>query len=196
MVSEEKFSHEIIEIIPYMKRTHHNLVLFGYKACGKTYFGKLLSEELGSTFIDTDNLIEEQFEKKYREKLTCRQITQKIGEKEFRKLEKFALYSLEQRNNMIISVGGGAVLDPYNCDKLKEIGKMVYLEISKDHLRQRIFNEGIPSFLDPKNPEISFEKMYNERKPIYEKIGVHKVNLQEKNDQQVLNELKAIAMKK
>lgn len=167
----------------------HNLILFGYKSSGKTYFGKLLSQELTSIFIDTDQLIEEFYEDKFYEKLDCRQISLKIGEQSFRNLEKIIIESLDNISNAVISVGGGAVLDAENCIKLKKNGKFVYLEQDKEVIKQRIFRNGIPSFLDPNDPERSFEKMYEERKPIYANVGNFKINVHGKTDRQVLDEL-------
>lgn len=172
---------------------HYNLILFGYKSSGKTYFGNLLAQELGKVFIDTDLLIEKLFEKKFHEELNCRQISIKIGEKGFRILEEEIIDSLEQVTKAIISVGGGAVLNPENCLRLEKNGKLVYLEVDKEIIKQRIFSSGIPSFLDPRNPEQSFEKMYEERKPIYSKVSKYKVNVQKKTDRQVLDELIVIA---
>ena len=37
-----------------------SLVLIGFMGCGKTTFGNWLAKEHGYTFVDTDQLIEEQ----------------------------------------------------------------------------------------------------------------------------------------
>lgn len=172
---------------------HSNLILLGYKSSGKTYFGKLLAQELGQIFIDTDQLIEELYEKKIHERLNCRQISIKIGEEGFRLLERKIIDSLGQVTKAVISVGGGAVLSPENCLRLRKNGKLVYLEVDKAIIKQRIFSAEIPSFLDPQDLEQSFEKMYAERKPIYLKVSTFKVSVQEKTDRQVLDELLIIA---
>lgn len=36
-----------------------NIILCGFMGCGKTTIGKKLSEKLGLTFVNTDDLIEE-----------------------------------------------------------------------------------------------------------------------------------------
>lgn len=38
-----------------------NIILFGFKKCGKTYFGKRLAEKMNRRFIDTDTLIREHY---------------------------------------------------------------------------------------------------------------------------------------
>src|ERR1700722_7875752 len=146
-----------------------SLVLLGYKGSGKTYFGKLLSRETEMAFIDTDHLIEEQYVKMHNDSLCCRDIHFKLGETAFRMLEKKMVFGLKPEE-MILSTGGGVVLDLESRKKLSSLGKLVYLKVDKKILEQRIFQREIPSFLDPKEPKIAFEKMYEERNSIYEKI--------------------------
>ena len=43
-----------------------NIILFGFKSCGKTHFGKKLSFQLSRPFIDTDQMIEEEYALLYR----------------------------------------------------------------------------------------------------------------------------------
>lgn len=169
---------------------YQNLILFGYKSSGKTFFGSLLAQELGILFIDTDQCIEKLYKKEFQEESNSRQISLKMGEVGFRMLEERVIDDLQEVTNAIIALGGGAVLNPKNCLKLEKLGKLVYLEADKEVIKQRIFNYEIPSFLDPKNPINSFERMYEERRPIYEKISSFKVKVHGKTDQQVLNELK------
>ena len=173
-------------------RSCYNLILFGYKSSGKTYFGKLLSQELGCGFVDTDQLVEDFYEKKFCKRLNCRQISIQIGEEGFRQLERYVIDSLEGVTNTVIAVGGGVVLNPVNCDSLSRNGKFVYLEVEKKIIKERIFREGVPSFLDSHNLERSFEAMHEKRKPIYENMGLFKVSVRGKTDRQVLDELQKI----
>jgi shikimate kinase len=175
------YFHEVMK-----NKSHPNLILFGYKSSGKTYFGKLLAQELECTFIDTDLLVEKQF----CETLDCRQICLKIGDEGFRQLEAGVIDSLGKTINAIVAVGGGAVLNPENCEKLKTFGRLVYLEVEREVIRQRIFKSGIPFFLNSDEPDKSFEVMYEERKPIYESVSSFKVSVQGKTDRQVLDELR------
>ncbi|HSW86121.1 MAG TPA: shikimate kinase [Rhabdochlamydiaceae bacterium] len=159
-----------------------NVILFGFKGCGKTHYGRLLASRLNYPFIDTDHLIESRCAD-----LTCREIVHKIGEAEFRILEKKAIASLNIDQDTVISVGGGAVLDPDNVHILKKMGTLIYLEESKEILKQRIFNASyMPSYLDENDPLASFEKMYRERKPLYEKIPSVRLNIEQKTEQEVL----------
>ncbi|MCH9633774.1 MAG: Shikimate kinase 1 [Chlamydiae bacterium] len=170
-----------------------NLVLIGYKSTGKTYFGKLLSSELDKQFIDTDQLVEAHYKKLFQKNLNCKQISLEIGEGGFRNIENKMLNSLYEVDNAIIAAGGGAILHSKNHLILRKLGTIVYLQANKEFIKKRIFQDGVPSFLDIENPEVSFEKMYDERKPIYEQISDFTINIHEKTDKEVLDQLTSLA---
>lgn len=132
------------------------LILFGFQGCGKSYAGRLISEKLNWDWIDTDDLIEKN------EGLTPREIIQSKGELYFRTKEREVIQSLTYADNTIVSLGGGAIL--YNIDKLISLGQLVYLDVEKDVLRSRW----------KKDPAL-FEKLYDERKVLYENINAIRV---------------------
>lgn len=169
-----------------------SLILFGYKAVGKSYFGKLVAEELGIAFIDTDQLVEKLYSEKFRENLNCKRISLKVGEAGFRRLESNVIGSLGHSGSAVIAVGGGVVLNPENRMALGKLGKLIYLEADKEIIRQRIFKDGVPSFLDPDNLDASFERMYEGRKLIYESSALFRVDVRQKSNRQVLDNLKSI----
>jgi shikimate kinase len=150
-----------------------NLILFGFKGCGKTTLGRKLAERMRRPFVDTDDLVSELYAQASGERLTSRQITEQIGESGFRALEKQAIFSLDQVTDSIIALGGGAILDPENVKHLQKLGQMVYLEASPDTLKKRMMLEGLPSFLK----DTPFEQMYQHRKPIYESIAARRIQV-------------------
>lgn len=172
------------------------IVLFGFKRCGKTYFGKLLAKRMQYTFIDTDHLIEDLYFKEEGQKLNCREIHQNLGESGFRLFEQKAIAEIKHKSNAVISVGGGAVLHESNLLALSKLGILVYLKASKETIKQRILSDELPSYLNSHEPEKSFESMYRDREPKYLKIQAIEVNIDEKSDEQVLNELENIIKKK
>ena len=68
-----------------------SLVLIGFMGCGKTTFGNWLAKEHGYTFVDTDQLIEEQ------QNRTINDIFAAEGEEYFRDLETGMAESLSLR---------------------------------------------------------------------------------------------------
>lgn len=167
-----------------------NLLLFGFKACGKTYFGQRLSEELKCPFIDTDRLIEEAHTRTTGEKHSCREIYMRFGSKKFRALESEILQKLYGLDGVIMAVGGGMVLQPENLKILQTLGQFIYLSVDKKTLKQRILCPPLPSYLDPQNPEASFEEMYAYRKPLYENIPAIPIHVSSYSDTEVLTFIK------
>jgi len=152
-----------------------NLVLFGFKSCGKTTLGKRLAKKLARHFIDTDWLIEALYAKEQGEQRRCREIALQWGEKTFRLLEKRVIHVLTVQN-AVIAVGGGAVLDEENCQKLRALGTLLYVPCPKEVLKSRLLRPPLPSFLDPQDPEGSFERVYDERLACYEKIEAMRID--------------------
>ncbi|HSW73255.1 MAG TPA: shikimate kinase, partial [Chlamydiales bacterium] len=74
------------------------------------------------------------------------------------------------KKNMIVALGGGAILDPDNVKLLTKLGTLVYLQVDKSILKERLLKGPIPVYLDSKDPEASFEKMYEKRKEAYESV--------------------------
>ncbi len=176
----------------YNLASSKNVILFGYKASGKTHFGRLLAKELNKTFIDTDEQIEQAYADQHHKALNCREISIEQGEHAFRRLEATVIHSLGQVTDSVIAVGGGAVLDRENCQTLQKLGILIYLDVDKKILKERIFRDGIPSFLDPHHPQESFETMVCERQSIYDAIPSIRLKTQGKTELQILTDLSFI----
>ncbi len=167
-----------------------NTVLFGIKGCGKTTFGKQLATKLGSAFIDTDHLIEEVYQVNRQKKLTCRQIYEEVGPVPFRALEYEVIQSLQDVQNSVIAVGGGAMLLHENIDALRKNSYLIYLTFDREPLKKRVLGEDpLPPFIDPNDPESSFDKMYDERDDFYKKIGAKEINVTTLKDEEVIKKI-------
>ncbi len=167
-----------------------NIILFGFKSCGKTTTGKLLAKRLGRPFIDNDEVIEKQYAEKHGRHLSFRQICLEEGEEVFYSvLEKKALLSLTGVRDAIISVGGSCVLQEGKLKILQQLGTLIYLRIDKEPLRKRILSAPLPAFFDAQDPEGSFEKMYQERVQQYEKIPCIAIDVTGKTEEQIALEI-------
>jgi shikimate kinase len=166
-----------------------NVILFGFKSCGKTTLGKILAKRLNRPFYDTDELLERLYRDETGEDLPFREMYKRLGKETFRKLESDVVKELKGARDAIIAVGGGVILDPKNAALLAKLGQLVYLKVSKETLKKRILRGELPAFLDPTDPEGSFEKMLQERQGKYEKIPALTVDLEKKTQDQVVLEL-------
>lgn len=163
-----------------------NIILFGFKGCGKTHFGERLAAQLHKPFIDTDHLIIELYAQRTGDHRSIREIHQTLGDLSFRSLESDAIHLLENISDSVIALGGGVALNPDHIDFLQTIGQLIYLEASFDTIQKRVFSQGIPSFVDPKNPIESLRTIYHDRKPIYESIPARRINTDQLDEAGVL----------
>lgn len=164
-----------------------NIVLFGIKGCGKTTFGKLLAKEKGCAFMDTDRLIEEVYQLNRQKKLSCREIYQEVGPITFRALEYEVIQSLQDVQNSVIAAGGGAMLLDENIKALKKNSHLIYLYYEREKLKKRVLSgEDLPAFINPNDPESSFDKMYDERETFYDRIGAIRIDVTEMKDKDVI----------
>ena len=106
--------------------------LIGYRGSGKSSVGLLLAERLGYECIDSDNLIEAAAG------ITIADIFATKGEAEFRRLETETIAQLVTRQNVVLAVGGGAILAEINRERLKSAGHVVWLRASTQVLAERI----------------------------------------------------------
>lgn len=136
-----------------------NVILFGFRGCGKSYFGELLSKKLMRPFIDTDELIVQLHAQKTGQTLTARAIYRSLGSAYFRSLETKVINLLNVKKS-VIALGAGAILDPQNRQTLNKLGKLIYLEASLEVIK----NRGTLSL------EIPLEELYAQRIPIYRSI--------------------------
>lgn len=166
-----------------------NIILCGFKNCGKSTIGKVLALALHYRFDDTDALLEEYYRKENNEVLGAAEIYTKHGQDVFRQLETDVIHQLEKLDNRVIALGGGSVLNPDNVQHLHAIGKIIYLRASQNLLKQRMLDSRIPGFIDNASPEASFEKMYLARYKIYEQIADVVVDVEGKSVEEITKEI-------
>lgn len=165
-----------------------SIILIGFKRVGKTTYGKMLADKLQCEFVDSDHLVVDAYFDQTQKRRAIHQVQVEIGDKKFRLLEKEVLYQLKQKER-VLATGGGTVLNPESAQWLKNLGTIVYLSQDKETTAQNLKKGRIPSFLDPDNFEESFERMYNERLPIYERLADHILDISQLSEEKILERL-------
>ena len=138
-----------------------NIVLVGFMGTGKTSVGQRLSQRLGMTYVDTDDIIEQ---------TTGRRITDifsQHGESYFRELESDAVHKVSRLDEHVISTGGGIVLRPENLDFLKRNGVVFCLMATSEEIWTRVKNETHRPLLEAPNPVEKIRKLLKDREAYY-----------------------------
>lgn len=117
---ESMDSSVIEEISSRLTLDKTNIVLIGMPGSGKSTLGKLLAERLGRDYIDTD----EQITSLYGDIPT---IISTEGESTFRDREREVVSRVSTYSGIVISTGGGAILDRENILSLRQNGVLVFV---------------------------------------------------------------------
>ena len=143
-----------------------NIVLIGYRCCGKTTVGKLLARDLERKFLDTDRLIEK------KTGLPVHSYVSQNGWRDFRAVEREVMETIASRDASVIATGGGVVIDQENVRNLRKNGWMVWLDADTTIIRDRMKGEGKAGRLRPSlsgvDPLDEIDQILNERTPFYE----------------------------
>ena len=150
---EDSLIEKVINEI-YFKKA--NIVLIGMPGSGKTTIAKILAEKIEKKFIDSDFEIEKLCG------FSIPEIFKIKGENEFRKTENEILKKICQETGIVFSTGGGAVLAENAYEILKQNAEIYWIKRDLNLLEI----SGRP--LSKNSNEI--EKIYEKRKPIYEKF--------------------------
>ena len=138
-------------------------VLVGPMGAGKTTVGRILAERWGVAMRDTDADVEASVGK------TVQDVFVDEGEEAFRALEKQAVATALAEHDGVLSLGGGAVLDPDTRAALT--GRpVVFLRVGLADASRRVgLGQGRPLLLG--NVRSRIRTLLEERTPVYESVA-------------------------
>jgi shikimate kinase len=143
-----------------------HLIFVGLMGSGKTTVGKRCAEVLGRPFVDTDELVEAGSGQ------TVAALFATVGEAGFRAVERQAVAdACASPTPVVISCGGGAVLDPDNRRHLQASGRVVWLRAPAAVLAERIGSTSARPLLANGNPEVTLERLSTLRAGTYAAIA-------------------------
>jgi shikimate kinase len=143
-----------------------NIFLVGPMGAGKSTIGRQLAQSLSMDFVDTDAEIEE------RAGADISWIFDVEGEAGFRKREERIINELTQRQGIVLSTGGGAILSKESRNHLSARGIVVYLETTVEKQYQRTQRDKKrPLLQDVEDPRQVLEDLAKVRNPLYEEVA-------------------------
>ena len=110
-----------------------NIILIGMPAVGKSTVGVIVAKRLGYNFVDTDLVIQE------KEGKLLREIIAEVGPDGFLEVEDRINAEIEAEKT-VIAPGGSVVYCENAMKHYKEIGKVVYLQVSFETINKRLRN--------------------------------------------------------
>ncbi len=160
-------------------------ILIGPPGSGKSSVGKALSRELSTSFEDTDELIVEKTGR------TIAEIFAQEGEAQFRAIEREVVLLALRSNIGVISLGGGAVLDPQVQKAIREsAAQVILLQIGLGNVLSRISNKSDRPLV-AQDPERQWKELLAARAPIYESLATIVIPTDNKKPYEVARDLKS-----
>ncbi len=104
-----------------------NIILIGMPGCGKSTLGKMLAEKLGRPFVDADAFLEEQEGRTIPELFA-------VSEDCFRDAEERTVKALSEKEGLVIATGGGVVKREINVKRMKETGRVFFIDRSPEDI--------------------------------------------------------------
>ena len=162
-----------------------NIVLIGMPGAGKSTVGVLLAKTLGYAFLDTDLVIQE------REGRLLQDLVDELGVEAFLDREAAAICSVDC-DRTVIATGGSVVCRDGAMEHLRELGRIVYLQLPLEELERRLHNISTRGIAMA--PGETLAHIYDYRAPLYRKyadltVAVDRQTLEE-TVEQVLNALR------
>lgn len=157
-------------------------VLVGPMGSGKSTVGALLAEALGVTARDTDTDIER------REGRSVSDIFVESGEDHFRAVEKAVVAEALATHDGVLSLGGGAVLDP-DTRALLAGHRVVFLRVGLSEAVKRVgLGIGRPLLLG--NVRSRIKALLDERTPIYVSVAEVTVDTDQRSPEDIVDEIR------
>jgi shikimate kinase len=160
------------------------LVLVGPPGSGKTTIGRLVADQRGVEFRDTDADIEQVAGK------SVSDIFIEDGEPRFRELEEAAVRTALEEHDGVLAVGGGAVANLAVRTQLRD-QCVIFLDVGLAAAAERVgFATSRPLLVV--NPRAELKRLLTERRPHYEAVATAIVGTDDRSPEDVASDVVAV----
>ncbi len=164
-----------------------NIILCGMMGVGKSTVGMKIAELTGRRWVDTDIIITTRYGR-------ISDIFEYYGEAHFRALETEIVQEIAPQDGLVVSTGGGLVLNYENNRLLKKNGKLFFLRASFETLLKRVrADETRPLLKDTGRTAERLNELLLQRTPVYEMTADHIVDTDGLSPEEVAARILALA---
>ncbi|MCH5259886.1 MAG: shikimate kinase [Lachnospiraceae bacterium] len=157
-----------------------NIILIGMPGAGKSTVGVVLAKKLGYAFVDSDLVIQA------KEGRLLYEIIAERGIEGFWSAEEEVNISIDA-DRTVIATGGSVVYGSRAMEHFKQMGTVIYLQLSCDAIADRLgnLNERGVTLRDGQG----LEELYAERVPLYEKYADTTVNCEHLTIREIVEQI-------
>jgi shikimate kinase len=144
------------------------IALTGMPGAGKSAVGAVVAARLGRTFVDSDDEIERALDR------SITTIVAEAGIAYFREVEHQVLRRLLRHDDLVVGLGGGAVLRDDNVAEVVLTGVLVHLDVPVDVLLARLLaapDEVARRPLLHDDPGTALRRLHAERDARYREVA-------------------------
>ncbi|KAI4446115.1 Shikimate kinase [Eubacterium plexicaudatum ASF492] len=160
-----------------------NIFLIGFMGSGKSSISDYLRDHYAMEKIEMDQRIVQ------KEGMSISEIFDTHGEEYFRNLETQLLVELQQKQNMVVSCGGGTPMRETNVRQMKKNGKVVWLTASPETIYERVKDSHDRPLLEGNKNTDFIAKLMSRRRPKYEAAADFTIQTDGKSCAKICEEL-------
>ena len=161
----------------------YNIVLIGFMGAGKTTISDYLSTMFAMEVVEMDQVIAE------REGMSISDIFETYGEEYFRNLETNLLIEMQDKQNVIISCGGGVAMRERNVAEMKKNGRVVLLKALPQTILDRVKDSDERPLLNGRKNVEAIGELMEARREKYEAASDIVVHTDNKTVLEICEEL-------
>ncbi|MCA9230749.1 MAG: shikimate kinase [Planctomycetales bacterium] len=168
-------------------RSSSTIALIGYRGTGKTTVARLLASRLGFDWVDADVEVERKAGK------SIAAIFAESGESAFRDLEASIVARLCGQEQLVIALGGGAVLREENRKCLASCRQVVWLKASPEVIAERLEHDPTTAARRPNltnhGGRNEIEQLLDQRTPIYRACATLEVDTEDRDPADIADDI-------
>lgn len=142
------------------------LVLVGLMGAGKSTIGARLAKRLNLSFVDTDNVVQDEVG------CSIKEMMKYAGEDFFRQKEKEVIEKILAKDPCVISTGGGAFINDETRKLIKEKSISIWLKADFEVILDRVSRRNTRPLLEEGDKAETIQRLIDERYPIYSEANI------------------------
>lgn len=153
-----------------------HIFFVGFMGAGKTTLARNLGRLFNRPYKDTDKLVA---------RLACSTVGdlyREEGERAYRLREEDALRRLLDDKSVLVSCGDGIIERPENVELMRQMGKIVFIDIDFEGALSQIKNYSARPLLEGSRAD---HMLFERRRPLYQSVADYTVDIRDLTFEQV-----------
>ena len=159
------------------------IIIVGMMGAGKTTVGRRLAKRLDLSFIDSDIELEQ------RCGAPVPLIFELEGEAGFRRREAALIDELASRQSIVLSTGGGVVINQSNREVIRERGFVIYLRAQLQDIWVRMRHDKRRPLLQTADPRKRLGELLEARRALYEEVAHYTIDTGKRPAEAIVDQL-------